>query len=308
MFHSSRTLPCENESSGRYSVNMSQRCLVVVDSSASLPEDIAHQWGIEVVPLDVIIDGSPIPEGPGMTSENVLEALESGKPVTTSQPSVGTVLDAYRNAAKAGAEEIVSIHISEGVSGTVNTARIAAKESPIPVEVVDSRTLVMGLGYTALAAASLARKGAPLSDVAQEAKKVAESSSTYFTVDSLEYLKRGGRVPKVAAALGEALHIRPILGMVGGEVEILDRVRTTARAREWIVQKIDEKVAELSRPGVAVTGLRIPTYVDNVADWFLARYSTLAVMLGTSLSAALAVHGGPGSFAVSVADLPPDFA
>lgn len=287
---------------------MSQRCLVVVDSSASIPEALAGQWGVEVVPLDVIIDGEPMPEGPGMASEDVLEALERGKVVTTSQPSVGAFADAYRNAAEAGAKEIVSVHISSEISGTVNTALVAAKESPVPVEVVDSRTLVMGLGYAALAAASLARRGASLEDVVHEARRVAESSSTMFTVDSLEYLKRGGRVPRVAATLGEALHIRPILGMVNGEVEILERVRTTTRARERIVQEIGEKVMGLRRPGVAVTGLRIPWYVDNVAEWFRARHPKLVVTLGTNLSAALAAHGGPGSFAVSVADLPPTFA
>jgi len=287
---------------------MRQRCLVVVDSSASIPEALVAKWGLDVVPLDVIIDGEPTPEGAAMTSEDVLQAMERGQSVTTSQPSAGTLAEAYQNAADAGAKEVLSIHISGEISGTVNTALIAARQSPIPVEVVDSKTLVMGLGYAALAAAALARRGAPLADVAHEATRVAESSSTFFTVDSLEYLKRGGRVPRVAAALGEALHIRPILGMVDGEVEVLERVRTTERARERVVQEIEERLEGLRRPGVAVTGLRIPWYVDNVSEWLKARNSNLVVTLGTSLSAALAVHGGPGSFAVSAADLPKGFA
>lgn len=279
-------------------------CLVVVDSSASIPEALVEQWNLDVVPLDVIVDGEPHPEGPGMTAEDVMGALEGGRSVTTSQPSVGALLEAYRRAAAAGAEGVVSVHISGAVSGTVNTAKLAARESPIPVEIVDSRTLAMGLGFSALAAAVLAKAGAPLADVAHEAKRVAASSSVFFTVDSIEYLRRGGRVPRLAAAIGGALSIRPILGMVGGEVESLERVRTTARARERVIELLEEKVALLLRPGVAITGLRIPSYVGATANRLRDRHPDLSMTIDTSLSATLSVHGGPGSFVVAAADLP----
>jgi DegV family protein with EDD domain len=283
---------------------MSQRSLVVVDSAASIPEALVERWNLDVVPLEVIIDGEPYPEGPAMTSEDVVGALEGGRSVTTSQPTVGALLEAYRSAADAGAEGVVSIHISGEVSGTVNAAEVAARESPIPVEIVDSRTLAMGLGYSALAAAALAKKGAPTSEVAEEARRVAASSSVVFTVETLEYLRRGGRVPRATAVLGEAFSIRPILGMVDGEVEPLERVRTTARARERVIEMIEEKVASLSSPGVAVMGLRIPRFVDEVAHRLQERHPNLVMTVGTSLSAALAVHGGPGCFVLASADLP----
>ncbi|MBN2176843.1 MAG: DegV family protein [Demequinaceae bacterium] len=283
---------------------MRQKCLVVVDSSASVPDAMAGRWNLDVVPLEVIVDGEPHPEGPGMTSEDVLAALDTGRSVTTSQPSVGVLLEAYRSAAEAGAEGVVSVHISGEVSGTVNAATLAARESPIPVEVVDSRTLAMALGYASLAAASLAKEGASMAEVAEEARRVAASSSLFFTVDSLEYLRRGGRVPRVAAALGEALSVRPILGMVGGEVEAIGRVRTTVRARERVVALCEEAMASLSRPGVAITGLRIPWVMDDVVQRLGERHPGLPMILGASLSAALAAHGGPGTFAIAVADLP----
>lgn len=283
---------------------MSQRCLVVVDSSASIPEALAKQWGIEVVPLDVIVDGEPFPEGPGMTSEDVIVALEDGRTVTTSQPSAGSLLEAYRSAADAGAEGVVSIHISGEMSGTVNAAEVAARESPIPVEIMDSRTLSMALGFAALAAASLARKGATMAEVAIEAKRVAVSSSIYFTVDTLKYLQRGGRLPHALAIIGGALDIRPILGMMDGQVEVFDRVRTTARARERVIELIEQRACYLHRPGIAVMGLRIPVFVDDVEHRLREKHPTLSIAAGATFSAALAVHGGPGSFAVAVADLP----
>jgi fatty acid-binding protein DegV len=93
--------------------------------------------------------------------------------------------------------------------------------------------------------------------------------------------------------------------MVDGEVEPLERVRTTARARERVIELLEERVATLSRPGVAVAGLRIPWFIDSTASLLRDRHPDLAMTIGTSLSAALTVHGGPGSFVVAVADLPP---
>lgn len=283
---------------------MSQRCRVVVDSSASIPGVLAREWGIDVVPLEVIVSGESFPEGLGMTSEDVIEALEDGRYVTTSQPSVGALLEEYRRAAEAGAEGVVSIHISGEVSGTVNAAELAARKSPIPVEVVDSRTLSMALGFTALAAAAFAKKGAIRGEVAYEARRVAASSSVLFTVDTLDYLRRGGRVPHVMALIGGALNIRPILGMVDGRVEVLERVRTTARARKRVIEMLEEKVSTLSRPGVAVMGLRIPWFVDDVENRLKEKHPDFAMTVGADFSAALAVHGGSGSFLVAAADLP----
>jgi len=286
---------------------MSQRCLVVVDSSASIPEALVRRWGLDVVPLEVIIDGEPFTEGPGMTSEDVIGALEGGRSVTTSQPTVGNLLKAYRSAADAGAEGVVSIHISGEVSGSINAAEVAARESPIPIEIVDSRTLSMALGFAALAAAALARKGAAMAEVAREARRVAASSSVYFTVDTLEYLQRGGRVPHALAIIGGALNIRPILGMMDGQVEAFDRVRTTARARERVIEMIEERASHFLRPGIAVMGLRIPRYIDDVAIRLKDKHPVYAITVGTEFSAALAVHGGSGSFVIAAADLPRGF-
>ncbi len=283
---------------------MGQRVVVVTDSAASIPEAFVTRWGIEVVPLDIVIDGEPSPEGPGMGVPEVLRALEAGRTVMTSQPPVGAFIEAYRRVAAAGAKGIVSVHISGGISGTANAAEVAAREVALPVTVVDSRSLAMGTGFAALAAAALAREGAPAVDVVAEARRVAASSSLVFTVETLEYLRRGGRVPRAVAAIGDALSIRPILGVVDGEVQLLDRVRTTARAREQVVRMAEEGISGLRRPGLALMGLGVGDHTDEAARAFEARHPNLAMVVRTPISAVLAAHGGPGAFASVVADLP----
>jgi DegV family protein with EDD domain len=283
---------------------MSERVAVVTDSAASIPGALREQWGIDVVPLDIVIDGQPAPEGSSTGVTDVLHALESDRSVTTSQPSVGTFIEVYRRVEARGAREIVSVHLSGQVSGTVSTAQVAAKEVAIPVTVVDSRTLAMATGFAALAAASLARSGATAADVASEATRVSQSSSLLFTVDTLEYLRRGGRVPRAVAAIGDALSIRPILGVVDGEVDVLERVRTTAKARSRILDMLSERMSELSHPGFAVMALGSDAVADDALAEFATIHPHLSMAVSTRISAVLAVHGGPGAFACVVADLP----
>lgn len=279
--------------------------VVVTDSAAALPEALARRWGIVVVPLDVAIDGEPAAETGDAGTEAVLVALEAGKTVTTSQPSVGAFANAYRDAAAAGARRIVSIHVSGKISGTVNGARAASADAPVPVVVIDSATVGMGTGWAALAAAAIARGGGSVDEVAGEARRVAESSTILITVDTLEYLRRGGRIPAAMAALGTALHIRPVLTVENGEVVVRDRVRTTAKARELVVTTAEEELVRHRRPGLAIMGLRAQDLADDAAAVLERRHPEIAMVVRAPVTAVLAVHGGPGAFAAVVADLPP---
>lgn len=265
-----------------------------------------ERWGVAVVPLEVSIDGDTVREPTEGGPDQVLRALAEGRKVSTSQPSVGAFEEVYREAAAAGAERIVSVHISGTMSGTVDTARLAAEVSPVPVTVVDSRSIGMGTGWAALAAAAKARAGASEMETAAEAARVAASSSMLLTVDSLEYLRRGGRVPATMAALGDALNIRPVLAVEDGVVVILERVRTTPRARAAVVARAEAAIEELPAPGLAIMSLAAQEYADDIAAVLEARHSRLAMLIRTPVTSVLAVHGGPGSFAAVVADLPPE--
>jgi DegV family protein with EDD domain len=137
------------------------RVAVVTDSTSYLPAELVRERGIAVVPLQVVIGGTSYDEGADASSGTVAEALRTWQPVTTSRPGPAAFAAAYASAAEAGCAAVVSVHLSAQMSGTVESARLAAKDSPVPVEVVDSESLGMGLGYAVLSAAAVRRMAAP---------------------------------------------------------------------------------------------------------------------------------------------------
>lgn len=277
---------------------------VVTDSAASLPPALARTWGIHVVPLQVVIDGTAFDEGEQIGPEQVLAALTDGRDASTSQPSVAAFERAYASAARGGATHVVAVLISAKMSGTVNGARAAAAASAVPVTVVDSGTLAMATGFAAVAAAALAREGATAEQVAAEAERVARTSRCVFTVDTLEFLRRGGRVSPAVAAVGRVLSVRPVLELVDGEVAMVDRVRSTQRARAAVLERAESALADMARPASAVMVLGDTDYGDQAASALESRHPHLAMLVRTPVSAVLAVHTGPGTFAAVVADLP----
>src|SRR5690606_26734180 len=149
---------------------------VVVDSACNLPADLIERWGVNVVPLHVVTADEVRTEGVDVSAADVLAELEAGASLSTSQPSPAAFAEAYAAAARGGATEIVSVHMSGAASGTANTARLAAQDSPVRVEVIDTRTFTMAAGFAALAAAALAAGGASATACAAEARRVASTS------------------------------------------------------------------------------------------------------------------------------------
>ena len=284
---------------------MTPRVAVVTDSAASLPAELAQKWGIRVVPLQIIVDGVSRAEGAEVSSDEVLAALVAGSTVTTSQPSAAAFEAAYADAASAGATAIVAVIMSGKLSGTASAAQAAADAARVPVTVVDTETVAMATGFAAVAAAALAATDAGADAVADEARRVAASTVCIFTVDDLNFLRRGGRISPTVAAVGRVLGVRPLLEVRGGEIAMLDRVRTTARARAAIIELADEAIDDRVRPAVAVMALGVADYADEAAAALEAAHPRLAMTLRTSVSAVLSAHAGPGALAVVVADLPP---
>lgn len=283
---------------------MSSHVAVITDSAASLPAALAHEWALDVVPLQVVVGDETFHEDEGFGPDAVLEALASGSKVSTSQPAVAAFEAAFARAAQAGASHIVAVLISSKLSGTVNCARVAAADATIPVTVVDTLTLAMGTGFAAMAASALAREGAQPQQVAAEAARVAASSHTIFTVDTLEYLRRGGRMPAAMAAVGRMLSVRPVFEIVDGAVEVVQKVRTTERARQAVVTRAQELLEPMERPGVAVMTLGDKEAGAAASRVFEDGAPQAAMVVNTPVSAVLAVHTGPGTLSVVVADLP----
>ena len=275
------------------------RVHVVTDSTASLPP--VYDERLRSVPLHVIVDDVSSLEGVGLTAEDVAAHLQAGRRVTTSQPTPRAFAEAYAAAAAAGAREIVSVHLSGELSGTVHAAALAAADAPVPVRVVDSRTVAMGLGFAAQAAARAAAAGEGTDVVARRAIEVADASRAVFLVDSLDHLRRGGRLSAASAALGTVLGVRPLLAVRDGKIEVVQKVRTKAAAVERLTTVAVESAARRTRPALAVHHVGDDAGAHRLASELTARTGLDVVV--TPVSAVLGAHVGPGVLAVVVAEL-----
>ena len=276
------------------------RVAVVTDSTSYLPAELVRERGIAIVPLQVVIGGTSYDEGADASSGTVAEALRTWQPVTTSRPGPAAFAAAYARAAEAGSTAVVSVHLSAQMSGTVESARMAAKESPVPVEVVDSESLGMGLGYAVLSAAAVAASGGTIDEVAEAARKRAAASHAVFYVDTLEHLRRGGRIGAAAALLGSALAMKPLLQMVDGHIEALEKVRTSAKA----IARLEEVAVGLAGSGpvdLAVHHLASPDRADRLAARLRERVPGLGDLHVSEVGAVVGAHVGPGMLAVVVA-------
>lgn len=275
---------------------------VVTDSTAYLPEGLAEHLGISVVPLYVIMSGSSGEEGIDVTSDQLAEALrDSRRQVSTSRPTPSSFAQTYRRCLEAGAEAVVSIHLSRELSGTWDAARLAAEDvGPDVVKVIDSRSTGMGLGFAVLAAAERAKAGAGLDEVFETGVDIAAETVTLFYVDTLEFLRRGGRIGAAAAVLGTALAVKPLLHVVDGRIVALERVRTAskaiARLADVAVERAGSRLVD-----VAVQHLAAPERAERVGSVLRDRIPRLRRMYLNQVGAVVGAHVGPGLIGVVIA-------
>lgn len=277
---------------------------IVTDSTASLPPELAVERDITVVPLQVIIGARSYTEGEDVTPDDIAQALRDFNPVNTSRPSPEAFARAYLDAAERGATEVVSIHLSSEVSGTFDSAEVAAKRAPLPVHTVDSRQVGWATGYAALTAADLRDASADVDAIAAGARARGESATALFYVDTLEFLRRGGRMGAAAAMVGSALAVKPILTVRDGRIGPLEKVRTSARAiarlQELAVAKAEEAADGVD---VAVQHLANADRAQGVAD-HLQNALGLDLVPVSEVGAVIGAHVGPGMLAVTVAARP----
>ena len=282
------------------------KVVVVTDSTASLPLEVAAARGIRVVPLQVVIGAKVLDEGPdGATPDVVAEALREFVPVSTSRPAPALFANVYREVAAAGADEIISIHLSGEMSGTFESAQLAALEVDVMVHVLDSTQVGIATGYAALTAVDVLDAGGTAEEAVSAALARGQAATSLFYVDTLEYLRRGGRIGAAAAILGSALSVKPLLEIADGKVAPRERVRTASRALGRLVdlaveaagdQPVDVCVSHLANAAKAeeLAGL----LAERLADGLEGR----EVMCG-ELGAVLGAHVGPGMVAVCVSPL-----
>lgn len=270
---------------------------IVTDSTAYLPDVVVATYGIEVVPVQVISSGVAYDEVGGITVEEVATALRSKKTVTTSRPTPDRFVAAYEKLKAAGCDSIVSAHLSSGLSGTFESALLASKRMDIPVEVIDSRSIAMVLGYAVESGAKLAHDGRNLADVADVIKKRCAAGSVIFYVDSLEFLERGGRISPLKSRVGSALSVKPLLHLVNGKVEQLELVRTSEKALERLVE-ISASTARISSD-LAVHHVDADDRAEAIAQK-LCEVLGVPEITVTQAGAVVGAHVGPGAIAVVV--------
>jgi DegV family protein with EDD domain len=267
---------------------------IVTDSTCDLPAERAAELGVTVVPLTIFFGDEAILDGPNLDIDTFYARLRSfsGLP-RTSQPSVEQFRAAYEQAA-AGGNEVVSIHISSKMSGTLNSASIAREDlsDGIHIDLIDSYNVSLGLGAVVVEAAEAARAGASREQVAEAARQAVARVHVVAALDTLEYLRRGGRIGRARSLLGALLNIKPILHVDGGEMAPLERVRTRAKAMDRLVE-LATADPRISRLYVAAGG--DPSAVDELVERVTPRLPHTEVVRGR-IGPVVGVHAGPGVF------------
>lgn len=284
------------------------RTAVVTDSAAALPADWVAAFSgdrrLTVVPMPVMVGEEIYGEGEDDITGTIAVALASGKQVKTSRPSPGQFEQAYLAARQHGFEAVVSIHISGDLSGTADSARLAAGRVGIPVEVLDSRTVGMALGMGVQSAVVAAADGRSAAEVRAFAEQRLARTRVYFYVPSLEQLRRGGRIGAAASLWGTVFSIKPILAVDDGKIVPLERVRSAARA----IARLEEIVAAdaATRPPgqarLAVHHFGNQAEAEQLAARLAAAVPDAPPAQISSLPAVLAAHAGLGVLAVIVAE------
>ncbi|MFE1297107.1 DegV family protein [Streptomyces sp. NPDC058731] len=278
---------------------MSRHVAIVTDSTAYLPPRMMERHGITTVPLTVVLGDQALEEGTEISTRSLAQALQKRRSVTTSRPSPRQFAETYRKVAASGATGIVSLHLSGELSGTYDAAVTAAREAPVPVRVVDTGTVAMALGFCALAAAETAQSGGTVDEAVTAAEKRAAGTAAYFYVDTLDYLRRGGRIGTAQALLGSALAVKPLLQLEGGRIELLEKVRTASKA----IARLEEIVADRAGSApvdIAVHHLSAADRASALAERVRGRVPGLADLHVSEVGAVIGAHTGPGLLGVVV--------
>ena len=264
---------------------------IVTDSSCDLEVSEANELGIEVVPLSIRFGSDEYTDRVDLSVEDFYAKMAASPTLPeTAAPSPGAFDAAFRKQAEAGADAVVCVNLSGALSATIQAAQSAADglKSELDVRVVDSKSITMGLGTMARVATERATEGASADDVVALIEDLTGRTHVLGTLDTLENVKKGGRIGTAQALLGSLLSIKPLLDLSTGETEAAGKARTRRKALEWVRDQV------LERPEVehlAVIHAMAPD-VDDLLDLLSSRYDRETIRV-TTIGAVIGTHGGP---------------
>ena len=272
-----------------------RRIAVVTDSTCDLPRELAEEHGIRIIPQVLIMGTKTWRDGVDIDPPAFYELLQTSPDCpSSSQPSVPDFEAVFAELAK-DADGIAAILVSDELSGTLNSARMAKESLPdVPIEIVDTRSVSAQLGFIALAAARAAAAGADLQTVADTARAMIGHASVYFVVDTLEYLHRGGRIGAASRLFGTALNLKPLLAIKDGIVQPVTKVRSRRKALATLLQILDEELAGKERIQMAVLHVAAPEEADRLAEQLVDRYHPTE-MIHAECGPVVGTHVGPGT-------------
>lgn len=273
---------------------------IVMDSTGYLPNDILEQFQIRVVPLSVNIGDEMFFETE-LSNVIFFEKLSriSGLS-TTSQPSVGAFLETYESLFSEGIEDIVSIHISSAISGTFHSAQMAKDLASSPnIHLFDSRSSALGLGVLAWAAAEWADQGLSALRIMAQLHNLKQQTELYFIVNTLENLRKGGRIGGAAALVGALLQIKPILYFnQHAEIDVFDKVRSHSRALQRVLDELNRALSSGKRYRICVMHVNVPEEGETLLNELKVRFPEHEVRLFEA-GAVIATHVGHGAFGLA---------
>ncbi|MBE9523527.1 MAG: DegV family protein [Chloroflexi bacterium] len=273
---------------------------IVTDSTAYLPDDLIEQYQISVVPQVLIWGDETMRDGIDIEATEFYVRLANAEVMpTTSQVSVVDFKEIFERLSRAG-HDILAVLVSEGLSGTVDSARQAKAMLPdANIEFVNSKTIAMELGFHVLSAARAAAAGASLSDCKKIAEDAGSRTGIVFAVDTLEFLHRGGRIGAAARYLGTALQLKPILTIANGRIEALERVRTKRKSHQRLVALIGEYTANYNKIKLAVLHANAEQDANALLAAAEQSLDNISETFFTGVSPIVGAHVGPGTVALS---------
>ena len=279
---------------------------IITDSNSGISQKKAEEMGIFLLPMPVIIDGEIRFEGIDLDDEEFYAGLAAGKDISTSQPSPGDVMDLWDRLLEAGYDEIVHIPMSSGLSNSCETALGLANDYEGKVAVVDNHRISITLKASVIEAKQMADSGMSAKEIKQDLEARAYDSSIYIAVDTLTYLKKGGRVTPAGAALGTVLNIKPVLTIQGGKLDAFAKIRGMKKCRIRMADAIVDdyktrfKGADLSRVRVDAAGAGLTP--EEIAEWksLISQAFPGVDVRYDPLSLSVSAHIGPGAYGIGI--------
>ena len=280
-----------------------QKVAIVTDGASSLTPAMGKEYGLDVAPVYVTFNGETYLSGVNLDAAEFYRLLRANKKLpTTAQPTAQDFIDIYTKLAKE-VDEIVTVVISHQMSATLQSALMAQEQfTTVPVHVVDSESVTLGLGMMAIAAARAAAQGQDAQQVVQLLEKIKQSMNVIFTVETLEYLQKGGRIGGATAFLGSALSIKPILYIKNGRIEPLERVRTRKRAIARLLELVEEKVGA-SEAHFAVLHCEADEEARELGEQVKAKFNCAELVIAEA-GPVIGTHAGPGTLGLGFYPVP----